>query len=143
MWIGAYFGLALKRWLWDGVKTKPMAPSAVADLGGGTVIATFPVDKGKKLVLDTVSLSNPGSYGFTAADAGGAAVTINSVTLIGTRQVKIQAAAPFKWLRYGWVGDAEKGWGNLRDNSGDALVFDPSGINKPMHRWAPIFEKGL
>ena len=142
-WLGAYFGLAAKRWLFDGKKPTPLVPKSWA-VQGSVVTLVFPVAAGRKLVLDTATVADPGNYGFAVLDATGAALTVSGVELVGRDKVKITCAsgAPAT-VNYAWAGDALAGRGNLRDNAGDALIFDPSGINKPMHAWAPIFSKGL
>lgn len=143
-WTGAYLGLVAYRWLFKGVKPVPLAPTRI-DPVGKSLVATFPVDPGKKLVLDTDTVSAQTNYGLTMVDASDSAITITGVSLgpgpdkltvlTGTTRVAGDK------LRCAWIGDANKGLSNIRDNSGDTLIFDPSGINKPMHRWACIFEK--
>lgn len=140
-WMGAYFGLLIKRWLFDGYKPAPLVPTRVEAIGNA-LVATFPVDPGKKLVLDTTTVAAQTNYGFTMADSGGSAITVTGVSIVGPDKVVVQTASARSAgdvLRCGWIGNANIGLINLRDNTGDSLIFDPSGINKPMHKWAPIF----
>lgn len=140
-WFGAYCGLALKRWLWDGVKPKTLKP--LTPMRQGTrIIVPFDVDAGRHLVLDA-TLGGFANQGFTLVDGGGSPLTISSVALSGPAAVQITAAANVPAgarLRYGWAGEGHIGGGNVRDNAGDGLVFDPGGLSKPLHKWAPICE---
>lgn len=143
-WLGAYMGLAIKRWIYDGTKINPLTPTAIQNFGNGVIVLSFAVSGNQKLVLDTTTVPNPGNYGFTATDSNGTTVAISSVTLVGRNAIRITCANnTVKSIQYAWIGDSIKGFGNLRDNSGDTLIFDPPGINKPMHRWAPIFDVAI
>ncbi|WP_156026196.1 hypothetical protein [Xanthobacter sp. 91] len=140
-WFGAYCGLTLKRWLWDGQKPKALTPLAPMRQGP-RIIVPFDVDAGRRLVLDA-TVGGFANQGFTLVDGSGSALTISSVALSGPAAVQITAAATVPVgarLRYGWAGDGHIGGGNVRDNAGDSLVFDPGGLSKPLHKWAPIFE---
>ncbi|MET7247946.1 hypothetical protein ABZT49_31800 [Methylobacterium sp. EM32] len=138
--LGAYYGIAIKRALFDGVKIKPLVPEA-SEINGTTVLLHFPSAVGS-LVLDTTTCPNPGNYGFTAVDPNGGAITINSVGLVGQRTIALRTsgAVPGSNIRAGWIGDGARGICNLRDKQGDKIVFDPTGINKRMDRWASILE---
>ena len=58
--------------------------------------------------------------------------------------VPVSATAPAAGakLRYGFAATGVGG-GNLRDSQGDLIVFDPGGLNHPMHNWCALFEKVL
>ncbi|WP_296579623.1 sialate O-acetylesterase [Xanthobacter sp.] len=140
-WFGAYCGLTAKRWLWDGQKPKPLKPLAPIRQGP-RIIVPFDVDPARRLVLDA-TLGGFAHQGFGLVDGGGSPLTISSVALSGPAAVQITAAADVPAgarLRYGWAGDGHIGGGNVRDNAGDSLIFDPNGLAKPLHKWAPIFE---
>lgn len=142
-WMGAYFGLAIKRWLFDGKKPTPLAPSLIQRLDSKTLAVRYLVAAGKQLVWDTTTAPAMSNYGFDIVDSTGAALTISSVTLVGRDvvQFKTSTAIPAgARLRYAWRGDSHRGIGNLRDNAGDTLKFQPAGLNLPMHTWAPIID---
>lgn len=142
-WFGAYCGLALKRWLWDGVKPRAMR-MLTPIRQGARIIVPFDVDPGRKLVIDATTVSAITNYGFTLVDSGGSALTISSVALAGPSSIQITAASSVPSgakVRLGWIGDGHVGLTNIRDNSGDLVVFDPGGLNLPMHKWAPIDER--
>lgn len=138
-WQGAYDGLIIKRWLVDKIKLPTLAPTRIDRLGS-SVILTFPVQPGRKLVWDTTTVADPGNYGFTATDQYGNALTLNTPVIVGPNKVRLSATSgTIGRVRCGWIGTAYKGVTCLRDDS--PLIFDPSGINKPMFQWAPIFER--
>jgi hypothetical protein len=140
----AYFGLAVKRWFFDGVKPKPLAPKE-AYAFGKTIILRFELESGKKLVIDTTTVAAQTNYGFQVVNSGGTLQTISSVTVLQDRvEIMLSASVPSgAVVRYGWISTTggTLGKGNIRDNTGDTLKFDPTGVNKPMHKWLPIFEK--
>jgi hypothetical protein len=139
-WQGAYFGLYLKRWLIDKIKLAPLSPTRIERLGA-SVVLTFPMQPGQKLVWDTTFNADPGNYGFTITDAYGNALTLAAAPRIiaPNKVVLTPTSGIIGHVRCGWIGTAYKGVTCLRDDS--PLVFDPSGINKPMYQWAPIFER--
>jgi hypothetical protein len=139
-WQGGYHGLYLKRWLIDKIKLAPLSPTRIERLGQ-SVVLTFPLQSGRKLVWDTTFNSDPGNYGFTIADAYGNAMTLAAAPrIIGANKVVLTpSSGTIGFVRCGWIGTAYKGVTCLRDDS--PLVFDASGINKPMYMWAPIFER--
>ena len=148
-WLGAYYGLAYKRIVIDGVDWKPLKPLSSMKQGK-TAVIKFHVPVGR-LVLDTTLVAANTNYGFELVDSVGAALTISSIAVIGPDTVKVVAAATIPAgakLRYAWsgsgtVGSSDGPRGNLRDTQGDSIVFDPTGINKPMHNWCVIFELSL
>lgn len=147
-WQGAYLGLVHKRIVVDAGAWAPLQPSAKA-VRGKVCEITFDVPVGP-LVFDTTWVSDPGNYGFELVDSLGAPLTISSVALLGPDRVKITADATIPagaTVRYAFsptVGGPSAGRltgprGCLRDSQGDSLVFDPDGINRPMHNWCVIF----
>ena len=136
--LGAYYGLAYKRIIVDGIQWKPVMPVQI-DRQGTIILARFNVPKGP-LVLDVSTLSLRTNYGFSVVDSSGSSVTISSVSLIGPDTVKIvtATAAPGGKLRYGYTNG-----GNLRDNQGATIFFDGGGPKYPMHNWCVIFEEAF
>jgi hypothetical protein len=144
--LGAYEGIAWKRWLFDGVKPRWLRPLAPTWLNGA-VIVPFDVPEGP-LVFDTTSVMDPGNYGFSLVDNTGAAVAITSVTLVGTDRVLIKHSGGVlpsgAELRYAWgtglgdvAGPTNGPRGNLRDSQGNSITF--KGLR--MDNWSPIFRK--
>ena len=148
-WLGAYHGLAYKRIVIDGVDWKPLKPLSSIKQGAIAVIK-FHVPHGN-LTLDTTLVALNTNYGFELVDSANSVLTISSVAIMGPDTVKVTAAATIPAgakLRYAWSGSGNVGnlvgpRGNLRDSQGDSIIFDPMGINKPMHNWCVIFEQGL
>ncbi|MEF2551981.1 sialate O-acetylesterase [Aurantimonas sp. A2-1-M11] len=147
-WLGAYLGLAYKRVIIDGLSWRCLRPLTKVSQGTSCIVE-FDVPAAP-LVLDTTWVTNPGNFGFQLVDSGGSPLTISSVSLLGPTRVKIIASSTlpvgFK-VRYAWgpggtyaAGRTTGPRGNLRDSAGDRVVFDPSGINRPMHNWCAIFE---
>jgi len=146
-WLGAYLGLGIKRWLYDGIKPMALAPAS-ATLIGNTIIVKFNPAKTRRLVWDTTTKTAQTNMGFQVVDTGGAALTIASTpVLVGNDRVAIRmSATPAAGakVRYGWASvDATVAGGNLRDNRGDDIVYDRSGDALRMDNWAPIFEIGV
>lgn len=148
-WLGAYLGLAYKRIVVDRQEWKPLQPVETVTQGKvATVRFNVPSDQ---LEIDTTLVSANTNYGFDLVDSGGTPLTISSVAIIGPDLVKVVAAATIpagSKLRYAWTGVNNSGpvsgpRGNLRDNQGDTIIFDPAGTNKPMHNWCVIFEENL
>lgn len=141
--LGAYFGVALKRWLWDGIKPQPLRPIE-ARRYDSSVIVSFDVFSGAPLVLDEDIFPSLDDFGFTMATSAGAAITITGVTLVGSDRVKLStggAVPAGAVVRYGWNGSSVYLQGALRDSAGDSMVFDPEGDATPMHNWCAIFEE--
>lgn len=151
-WLGAFFGLSIKRWLWDGIKPVPMSPADVV-WSDAFVSLRFPTKVGA-LAFDTTLVDDPGDYGFRLYEADGTtAVTIDSVSIAGDRVI-VRATIPGgARLRYAWEGGADDDLespregptngarGCLRDSRGTTLIADPNGSAFPLHQFAPIFEE--
>jgi hypothetical protein len=144
--LGAYEGIAWKRWLFDGVKPRHLRPLAPTWLNG-SVIVPFDVPEGS-LVFDTATVTNPGNYGFSLVNNAGAAVAITGVSLIGTDRVLIKHSGGVlsagSEVRYAWgtglgdvTGPTSGPRGNLRDRQGDSITY--KGLR--MDNWCPIFRK--
>lgn len=141
-WLGAHMGLAYKRIVIDGEDWEPVRPTSDV-VAGSNWDVTFAVRTGLALEWDTTTVSAQTDYGFTLVDSGDSPLTVSSVTITGDNTVRVTAASTIPAgakLRYAWQGNANQGLGNLRDNQGDTIVFDPSGTNKPLHNWSVIFE---
>ncbi len=143
--LGAYFGVALKRWVIDGVKPRPIAASAAYRVGRDIVLE-FDVPSRSPLVLD--SSLGATNYGFSLVDATGAAIPIASVQLVGPAAVLLRtssdasAGAASSW-RYAWSGNANLGLGGVRDSQGDWMVYDHDGANIALHNWMPISQGAI
>lgn len=148
-WMGAYYGLAYKRIVIDGIDWKPLKPIS-STKSGANLFVKFHVPSGK-LVFDTDNVTLNTNYGFELVDSGGSPLTISSVYITGPDTVKVVAASTIPtgaYLRYAWsgvdnVGPVSGPRGNLRDTQGDSIVFDVGGGSKPMHNWCVIFELGV
>ena len=140
-WLGAYHGLALKRWLFDGVKPRHLDPLRARAVGT-SIEVEFDVPGGS-LTLDTDAVVEQPAFGFTVVGGDGAELPIQSVRLAGPSTVELQLESPERpplAVRYAWTGDGMKGLGNLRDSAGDMIRYRAEGYELPLHNWAPIFE---
>ncbi|MNS00543.1 hypothetical protein D3C72_318030 [compost metagenome] len=139
---GAYYGLAMKRKVVDRQAFAPLKPLSIRRQGKLLTVRFNPVGA---LKIDTMAFASVASAGFSLVTAGGAAIAIDRVDVTGRDTVTITAAtapAAGAKLRYGFAA-AGVGGGNLRDSQGDLIVFDPGGLNHPMHNWCALFEKVL
>lgn len=143
-WLGGYYGLAYKRIVIDQVDWKPLKP--LSSVKQGTILEVrFHVPAGR-LVFDTTTVSSRPNMGFELVNSAGGSLMISSVQIVDFDRVRIVAAATIPAgakLRYAWSGSSNVGQGNLRDTQGNTIVFDPSGINKPLHNWCVIFEREI
>ena len=157
-WLGAYLGIAYKRRVHDGLARWHGLKPATCTRSVNTISLTFNVGNDSTatgLVFDTTwtyALSD-GNYGFQAYQSDhSTALTISSVNISGGNTVNIvcSGAVPANaWVNYAWAADTVSSSppgrslgarGNLRDSQGVSIVFDPSGINQPMHNWCLMFE---
>ncbi|WP_254624406.1 hypothetical protein [Acinetobacter lactucae] len=145
-WMGAYIGLVHKRVLVDGEDWKPVHP--ISHVKQGRILEVkfhVPV---QPLVFDTSHIALNTNYGFSLVDSANNPLSISTVAITQGDTVKIIAVDPIPAgakLRYAWGPSTQPNRstgprGNLRDSQGDDLIFDPEGINKPLHNWCPIFE---
>lgn len=146
-WLGAYYGIAYKRAVIDGAAFSPLRP--LSSLRQGKIAQVTMHVPVRPLVFDTTWVAANDNMGFQLFDPLGAAITILNVS-ISNNTVKIVAASDIpagSTLKYalsagtagGQLGRLVGPRGNLRDSQGSAIVFDPSGINKPMHNWCVMF----
>jgi hypothetical protein len=146
--LGYLEGIIAKEILFDGVVNKPLYPTATLR-SGSTITLTFNVRPGKQLVIDTTLVTDPGDNGFEVYESdGGAAMTINSVALVGTTQVLITCSATVPAgavVGYaltstdGDTGPAIGPRGNLRDNMAASVVAD--GDTYAVHNWCVHFKE--
>jgi hypothetical protein len=147
-WLGAYFGLAYKRAVIDGVGFEPLQPAS-SSINGNSIDIVF---NKSGLTFDTSSgIPEQTNYGFDVEEADGTAVTVSSVSVLSTNTIRItcDTTPEAGWVvKYGY--DAMTGitdWdysgvgGNLRDNAGDSLIYEE--ISKPMHNWCCTFEREI
>jgi hypothetical protein len=141
-WLAAYFGKAVYEWIFRGVKPITLLPVEYV-LDGLWITMRFPVSAGLSLEIDTTMATN-GYDNFTLVDGDGNAITITKSGIIDRDRYAIKAASTpaLGWrVRAGWVGDAYAGFCRLRDN--DPTIFQPAGLNKPMKKYVPIFERTI
>jgi hypothetical protein len=146
-WLGAYYGKVYKRVVVEQQPWEPLRPMGVTRQGSIITIALEP--EVGPVVIDTTQVAAAANYGFQLRDSVGTALTISSVSVVGNN-IKIIAAAPVPagaQLRYavdsadGLLGRLVGPRGNIRDSAPE--VFDPSGINKPLHNWLVMFTAQL
>jgi hypothetical protein len=141
---GAYYGLAIKRALFDQVRVPPLVPVITAQ--GNKIIAKFPVAPGRRIVggatIGDISLLS--NWGVGAVDAGGVAKALTNPRVAGRDTIVWDApetpADAWKF-QAAFVGNTRKGFTNIRDDS--TILFDPDGVRLPMQQWMPICEVSL
>lgn len=150
--LGAYMARCEKAVVVDGNPWKPLQPVSI-EVQGKIAVAKFEGAVGD-LVFDTSWVADPGNYGLWLVDHSGATIALDTPPAIGVgntvRFVSALMPAAVE-LRIGWLpGPAAGGppWVRsgrltgprccLRDSAGQSDVFDPNGINRPLHNWAVI-----
>lgn len=101
------------------------------------------------LVLDTLSVTNPGNYGFSVITPDNRNI-IQSVFL-KEDVIVLHCSEPVAGCKVRYAVNGEKlksGWGkgprgNLRDSQGDSLKVDFLGKIYPLHNWCYQFEQQL
>jgi len=133
-------------------------PLTASKRGKRSVVVSFDVPT-SPLVMDSVSVSDPGNMGFKLFRLDtGVELGISSVSVVGGTNVKIvtDSNLPASKIRVAYAqhggvyddADADSfgsvtgrltgNRGCLRDSTSDAFVI--SGVSKPLWHWTPIFE---
>ena len=154
LWLGAQLGYIAKRIIVDGVDWQPVRPLSISR-AGRILTVKFHVPDSRKLVLDTTRVTLAENYGFnvytsTAASGGNTEIPISSVSVVNSDTVRIVlSSVPLAGavLRYASKGTQQGRLagirGNLRDNNGDFVVFNPTSANLPLHNWCVCFEESI
>ncbi|MCW1985604.1 UNVERIFIED_ORG: hypothetical protein M2348_001336 [Sphingomonas sp. R1F5B] len=140
--LGAYYGWAAYQWLFKGYKPQPLRPVIRAE--GNKIIARYPVLAGRRLVIDKATIEEMPNWGMRAFNAAGVEKALSNPKQVGLDCVVWDAAetpADQWYFGYGWSKQTAANrtvlnGGNIRDDN--PLIFDPTDLNKPMYRWAPI-----
>jgi hypothetical protein len=142
-WLGAYFGRAYKRLLFDGVKPPFLSPLS-ATRRDAVIRVRFNVPNAP-LVLDTTTLAPTTDLGFRVT-SNGTTVAISNIAVEGSAVVITLAAVPtgtvkvryaLDYLGQGLTIDTGAS-GNLRDSNPDTIRID--GITRPLYNLCPHFE---
>jgi hypothetical protein len=144
-WLGEYYAKAYRKVLIDGERWLPVQPQQIVR-DGAVITIEFAVPA-PPLVLDEVTITNPGNFGFEFSDNSGATPAIAAVTLVGPTTVQVTlASAPVggnRRIRYAHTGVAGQdagpttgARGNLRDS--DPTV-SPNGYS--LVNWAVHFDE--
>lgn len=148
-WMGAYYGLVLKRILIDRVTWQPLEP-LTWQREGTTVTLRFNVPA-PPLRWDTTQVAGNSDYGFSLRLPSGNLMPIRSVAITGPDEVRItaQAAIPagthveYAFNGVGVAGSRYGPRGNLRDSQGDAIRFDDGRESMRLDNWCVIFDVTL
>lgn len=143
--MGAYFGLVYKRVVIDGQDWQPLQPVAITCSSKAVYITINKTD----LVIDTTWVTQNTDYGFRVFDDGVQA-NIADVSIVNGNAIKITLEsdllgvmtvdyALFSDSPIGETGRNVGARGNIRDSQGDTIIFDPSGVNRPLHNWLVMF----
>lgn len=142
--LGAYYGLAYKTLVVDGnAAWKPLYASF--DSVGSTVQTLDVVFDSAvgNLVFDTTIVAAQPDNGVYLFDSSNVAQVLNSVVIVAPNTIRITRTAGIPVdgkLRIGFTDATRTTQGglatNIRDSQGDTVVFDPTGLNYPMHNWA-------
>jgi hypothetical protein len=148
-WLGAYYGLVLKRVLIDHETWAPLEPLSWRR-DGDTATLRFKVPV-PPLQWDTTQVAGNTNYGFMLRLPSGQPLPIRSVSIVGPDRVQIVADSAIPAgteVEYAFEGDGLAGSrfgprGNLRDSQGDAIQFDNGRELKRMDNWCVIFHEQL
>lgn len=147
---GGQIGKAMYKRLWRGEDWTCLRPSSV--VGNGNTITLTLVGAVNGLTFDTISVTDPGNFGFRVISDGGD-LTISNIEITSGRNVRITTATPLDTLQnpilqYAWdivgphsvTGVTDGPRGNLRDN--DPTVWAHDGIT-PLHNWCARFSEQI
>jgi hypothetical protein len=148
-WLGAYYGLVLKRVLIDHETWTPLEPLSWRR-DGDTATLRFKVPV-PPLQWDTTQVAGNTNYGFMLRLPSGQPLPIRSVSIVGPDRVQIVADSAIPAgteVEYAFEGEGLAGSrfgprGNLRDSQGDAIQFDNGRELKRMDNWCVIFHEQL
>lgn len=151
--MGAQLGRTIYAAMISGRRRKPLHCTAGLLQGNAVILQFASPDPVAELVLDNVTVVDPGNSGFDLVDAGGNALAISSVTVLPGRRVKLVATAALPAVvdvRYAWraTNDQHGGpllgpRGCLRDDAGVRETFTVGTDVRPLHNWCPIFSVRL
>ena len=152
-WLGAYLGLCRARVVDFGLDWAPLHPIA-AKAQGRLLEIRFHVPAGS-IEIDTDGVPAVANYGFNLFQPDGVTpIAITSVSRSQPDTIRIEAGAAIPVGGF-WTYAIDNGdggtnacgptgpRGNIRDSQGDTLIFDPTGIDKPMHNWLPHIVKQI
>ncbi|GAB7534606.1 hypothetical protein BGC_08160 [Burkholderia sp. 3C] len=148
-WMGAYYGLVIKRVVVDHRPWQPLEPTAW-HRDGRVVTVRFNVPA-PPLRWDTRQVAVNQNYGFDLRAQNGRPLPIASVEISGPDTVTIVADEPVPTgaqLQYAFVGAGRAGSqygprGNLRDSQGDFIRFDDGTESLRLDNWCVIFSETL
>jgi hypothetical protein len=148
-WMAEYYAKAVFKKVVQGQNFDPLYPTNISRVGATITLSytggTWP------LVLDTVSVSDPGNYGFNYTNSSGTLRTISSVSVVGNNQIEIALSGTptgTETLAYAaWNGNSASGHGGpttgprgcVRD-SDPALGFT---TRSNLWNWGVVFVKGV
>lgn len=146
-WLGEYYAKVVHRVLVEGEPWLPVSPRAVT-VEGTAVRIEFHVPA-PPLVLDTVTVSDPGNFGFEIFDGAAAMpATIVDVALDGPDVVVVTLSAPPSpgaRIRYAFTGNAGApagpmtgARGNLRDSDATESL-----VGNMLWNWAVHFDEPI
>src|SRR5690606_9111896 len=144
-WLGEMHAKVLERVLVEGEPWRPVSPIDIERQGAEITVQMWV--PAPPLVLDELTVTDPGNYGFDYTDASGAPPSIVSVELVGEDAVRITLSeVPVggnRRLRYAMNGIASQpagpttgARGNLRDS--DATE---SRHGYALHNWCVHFDE--
>ncbi|NPT38228.1 hypothetical protein [Paraburkholderia xenovorans] len=148
-WMGAYYGLVLKRILIDQETWKPLEPLAW-QRAGATATLRFNVPA-PPLKWDTTQVAGNSDYGFSLRLPSGTLLPIRSVSITAPDEVRITAQSPipagthveYAFNGVGVAGSRYGPRGNLRDSQGDAIRFNDGRESMRLDNWCVIFDVQL
>lgn len=148
-WMGAYYGLVLKRILIDKQTWTPLEPLNWRR-EGTTAVLRFNVPA-PPLRWDTTQVAGNSDYGFSLRLPSGDLLPIQSVSITGPDEVSITAKSPIPagtHIEYAFNGVGVAGSrygprGNLRDSQGDVIRFNDGRESMRLDNWCVIFDVQL
>lgn len=148
--IGAYMARVESAVILNKDGWKPLQPVSI-EVQGRLAVAVFDVPVGP-LTFDNDRVVDPGDYGLALYAPDGSRVALDAPPVISGKSVRFRSASmpAAVELRCGWLPGPIPGptfvpSGRLtgprcclRDSAGDTDVYDPGGINRPLHNWCVI-----
>lgn len=141
--LGMHWGKAFYKRVVRGEKWRPLEPRRVTKISARVLVVAFNVPEGP-LVFDTVTVTNPGDYGFKVEDDSGF-VTVTEVQIVRDA-VRITLAADLVTnpkVSYAHYGVSGNGGGPITGARGCLRDSDPTvGVNgyEQLWNWAVSFK---
>ncbi len=142
--LGEYFAKAYSRTVFGGIAWEPLRPKTVSH-AGNVITVKFLVPKAP-LVFDTDRVSDPGNFGFTIVDGGGAQIQRVEIVSADTVTITLDKEPSGATLRYAQnqvpntcIGPGTASPGGARGNLRDSDETPSQSGGDPLYNWSVRF----